>query len=446
LSLAAGVVAWASRENIGRQRDAAVAAQEHAQIEALVNRSLALRSTDRGAAALLAVEAYRRRPDARSLSALIGTFTAAPTFLGHQYLSGSKVDGAVVPGSSTAIVVVDDSDLAVLDLADGTLDHRFPPGAEGRSMLATSADGRLAARVSWTGDLETCEDPDPTSAAPCAVLNLYAVDTGRAVTGPLDIPFAPSGLALNADSSLVAIAGGADGASTWYRTGDGARVGDLPGLPTAEALRQERGEFRFDGTYDTAAVTFDPGGTLYISSMAGLVRAVDPATAEVVGSVEVPALSSESYLMTTPQGLLVAGGRDAIVAVDTVAMKTRWSLDTRGGVHPENCPWLAVAASTERLYCGNYYGVIQERELGTGQPTGTVLDPQQGSRSTCDLLGRPRADGLRRRGTGGVPLEARRQWSHHPPRRSGACGLRRLRCHRYKATRGIPPARRDGLR
>jgi WD40 repeat protein len=98
-----------------------------------------------------------------------------------------------------------------------------------------------------------------------------------------------------------------------------------------------------------------------------------------VGQVDVPALSSESHLATTPDGLLVAGGRDAIVAVDLASMTQRWAMDTRGSAHPENCPWLAVAPSSGRLYCGDYYGVIHERDLATGVPTGVLLDPQNGS-------------------------------------------------------------------
>jgi WD40 repeat protein len=60
-------------------------------------------------------------------------------------------------------------------------------------------------------------------------------------------------------------------------------------------------------------------------------------------------------------------------------MTPLWSIDTRGGAHPETCPWLTVAPLTSRLYCGGYYGVIHERDLASGQPTGVLLDPQNGS-------------------------------------------------------------------
>lgn len=57
-----------------RRGDDAQRAADQATIEALVNESLVLRSTDRDAAALLAVEAHRRWPDdPRTLSALVGS-------------------------------------------------------------------------------------------------------------------------------------------------------------------------------------------------------------------------------------------------------------------------------------------------------------------------------------------------------------------------------------
>ena len=56
-------------------------ASEAAAHEALVGRSLTLRSTNRSVAALLAVQAFRARTDHLSQSALLGSFTASPSFL-----------------------------------------------------------------------------------------------------------------------------------------------------------------------------------------------------------------------------------------------------------------------------------------------------------------------------------------------------------------------------
>ena len=57
-----GSVAAFQADRATSERDRALAAEAEAQVGALVNRSLALRSTDRAAAALLAVEAHRRAP------------------------------------------------------------------------------------------------------------------------------------------------------------------------------------------------------------------------------------------------------------------------------------------------------------------------------------------------------------------------------------------------
>ena len=89
----------AAEQEAQDQRDTARTAQEDARLDALISRSLALRSTNRAVAALLAVEAHRRRPDAESWSALLSTFTAAPGFAGYQYLPAEQfVTGALVPG------------------------------------------------------------------------------------------------------------------------------------------------------------------------------------------------------------------------------------------------------------------------------------------------------------------------------------------------------------
>ena len=38
-----------------------------------------------------------------------------------------------------------------------------------------------------------------------------------------------------------------------------------------------------------------------------------------------------------------------------------------------------MAPAADRLYCGNHFGVIEDRDLATGQRTGVTLDPQLGS-------------------------------------------------------------------
>ena len=74
-ALAAGLLAVDQGQSAAAQRDSARDSRELALHEALVSRSLTLRATNRAAAALLAVEAWRAREDALAESALLGTFT-----------------------------------------------------------------------------------------------------------------------------------------------------------------------------------------------------------------------------------------------------------------------------------------------------------------------------------------------------------------------------------
>ena len=113
--------------------------------------------------------------------------------------------------------------------------------------------------------------------------------------------------------------------------------------------------------------------------MAGPVRVLAPGTVQVTGTLEAPRMSSHNHVLATSDGRLVAAGDEAIVVFDTTTAAALWTVDLREGIHPEPCPSLAVAPTAERLYCGNHFGVIEARDLATGQRTGVTLDPQLGS-------------------------------------------------------------------
>ena len=364
--------ALAAEQEAQEQRDAARAAQHETQLDALISESLALRSTNRGVAALLAVEAYRRRPDAKAWSALLATFTAAPGFGGYQYVPADRfVTGALVPGASSAVVALDGGDLRLLDLTSGELDARFPPAPDGPvspSVVRVSDDGRFVAQL---GDVSL----DPASNA----LSVYEVATGRLVFGPLSAPFLAGDVAINADGSLVAVAGGADGALAVYRIADAQPVGVVPGLSRPE---------RVDLTRNTAAVDFGADGRLYHGSMLGPIRVVDPSTMNVIDSYQTPLLSSNNQLVVTHSGLLIATGDEATAAVDTTTDAIRWTIARPRGSNA--CSAIAVAEASGRFYCRTIFGSevrglvgrigrLEERELGTGRTTGVVLDPQEGT-------------------------------------------------------------------
>jgi DNA-binding SARP family transcriptional activator/WD40 repeat protein len=367
---AAGFVAF-----VGRQE--AREAQADALHEALVDRSLALRGTNRSVAALLAVEAYRRRPGARAWSALLGTFTADPTFMGHRYLPAEHLEGVVIPGTTAAIVALDGRRLRHLDLTSGTLDHRYPPAAadaEPDSVLRASDDGRFVAQLIATANRGGCSDLARLRATDnrgCAAFSVYEIATGRRVLGPVVPPFGPGDIAINADGSRVAVAGGFNGDVAVYRTADGRRTGVRAGLARPKDIDSG------NSLRDTAAVDFGPDGHLYLGSLAGPIRELAPTRLDVLRTFPAPPLSSQNHVVASGD-LLIAGGSDALVAFDLRSGSKRWTADLRG-VHPDPCPWLTVAASSKRLYCGNHFGVIEERYLSTGARTGVDRSPQLGA-------------------------------------------------------------------
>jgi DNA-binding SARP family transcriptional activator/WD40 repeat protein/energy-coupling factor transporter ATP-binding protein EcfA2 len=384
VATALGSFAVVQADRATSERDRALTAEQDAQVGALVNQSLALRSTDRAVAALLAVEAHRRAApdDPRAHSALLGTFTAAPGFIGylHVPVDGGPLAGAVVPGTSTAAVSANGHDLRMLDLDTGELDDRFPPLGDDEVALAdttysvvrVSADGRYVAHLVPTEAPQPCFELDVlrvTDDAGCAALVVYDVARGERVLGPVTLPIGPGDLAVNVDGSLVAVAGGYDGKVAVYRTGSGEPVGIVPGMPRPSDA---------PNVQDTAAVGFGPDGRLYVGSLAGPVRAVDPSSLAVTSSYDAPPRSTNNHLTVTQGGVLVGAGDANLVAIDTAAGAVAWSADIVIAGDPFPCPYFAVSELMGRFYCGDYYGTLVERELATGGRTGVRLDPQRG--------------------------------------------------------------------
>ncbi len=351
-------------------------ARSDARLEVLVNQSLAVRGGDRGLAALLAVEAHRLQPDARSWSALLGTFTAAPGFLGYRYVAGAQwLSGALVPGTSEAVIALNGEELRIVDLDSGDIEDRFAEAetVAGGSRLAVSDDGRVVAQFasrSGSGSCSSAESLAQTNGAGCAVLQVHEISTGRRLMAPVIPPFGVGQVTINSDGSVVAVTGGSDGDVAIYRSADAALVAVIDGLGPAGAD---------DERWAVAGADFGSDGRLYIGSIAGPIRIADPSTGAILDRWEAPRLSSNNHLVATPDGLLVAAGTEGIVAFDLADGSQRWNVDLRNGRHPEPCQWFAVNAPRDVFDCGNFFGVIEERSLRTGEPTGVLLDPQLGS-------------------------------------------------------------------
>jgi DNA-binding SARP family transcriptional activator/WD40 repeat protein len=366
----------------------AITGREDARLEALVNRSLSLRATDRGVAALLAVEAHRRSADARTWSALLGTFTGAPGFMGYQYVPDADgLSGALIPGTSKAVVAINGEGLRLIDRPTGEVSAPFNSAETEASWgtgdaswgtgLAVSDDGRYLAHYGAQDGSDACWSLDSLRATDdegCALLQVFELDSGRQIMAVVP-PFGLGKVAIGPDGSHVAVTGGFDGDLAIYRTSDAERVGVVEGVSRPAAA---------EDVFDVAGVAFGSDGRLFVGSMAGPVRVVSVATGEVLETWDAPPFSSSRRLEVTDAGRVVGAGRQGIVAFDSAGVQL-WMADLQDGRHPEPCPWFAVNGTRDTLYCGNFYGVIEERSLLTGAPTGVRLDPQQGSVGTMEV-------------------------------------------------------------
>ncbi|MGI8993777.1 MAG: BTAD domain-containing putative transcriptional regulator [Nocardioidaceae bacterium] len=405
VALIAGLAAIKSGKTAGQQRDAAQAAELRARHDALVSQSLSLRTTNRSAAALLAVVAYRQDPDALSSSALLGTFSAAPGFLGYHYVDAAgQLNGVLLPATDTAVVTDSTGQLQLLDLETGRLHGSFappPPHALEYTVLRTSADGRYVAALAFAPKAgQPCGYYDSlleNNGRGCSALSVYDVRTGKVVFGPVVPPFSGGDVAVNADGSMVAVAGGLDGDLAIYGVDAGPTpVGRLAGLSRPPDVFLWR---------DTAAVAFGRGDELYVGSMAGQVRQVDLSTMRVERRFSTPLLASHDNLVVTSDDRLIAVGDQAIVAVDLASGRRLWAADLRDRLFPEPCPFFALAEKVGRMYCGNYFGQLDERDLDTGERTGIRLDPQLGS--VGDLVAAHNGRELIAFGAGGSPVYSR---------------------------------------
>ena len=339
-----------------------------------MSESLTLRTTNRAAAALLAVEAWRARGDALAESALLGTFTSAPGFLGTRAMPYPTVQGATVPGTRDAILSSGNR-IHVVDLETGALGPAFDHSVADNALmqvLRVSGDGRRVAQLIFApasadvcGSYERLERDDGRG---CTLLTVFDIATRRPVFGPVPTPIQGGDLAIDHSGRLVAVTGGFDGDLTTYDVDRGVRLGVLPGLPRPEEAFNVR---------DTGAVAFDRSGRLYLGSMAGPVREVDPRTLEVRRTHDAPPMSTHNFLTVTPDGLVVGTGDEFLVAFRRNGSE-EWRVDLRGGTDINPCPTAAVAPAMDRLYCGNFVGEIEERDLASGQLTGVRRDPQGG--------------------------------------------------------------------
>ncbi len=320
----------------------------------------------------MAVEAHRRAPGTLANSALLGTFTADPTFVGNTYLPAEGgLFGTIVPGTQDAVVALDGKDLAIVHAGDDVVDRRFGAfngaHADLTNTVRVSRDGRRVAQLSERLTDHDCTETDvirSTDGAGCALLSVYDIESGRLLLGPIVPPLGPGDVDLNGDGSLVAVAGGFDGDVAVYRVDDGTPLGVVRRAPRPEEVQLH---------VDTASVAFGPDGRLYAGSLAGPIDVIDPTTVTVVDQFDAPQSYSHSHIVVGADGVVLAEGDEGIVAVDSKAGSTRWEA-ALPAANATPCAVITMASLRGTFFCANNYGKIDERDLASGRTTGRQLD------------------------------------------------------------------------
>jgi DNA-binding SARP family transcriptional activator len=308
-ALVTGAVAVWQRQRADHSGEVAAAQEREARLRAVVSDSLALRATDRDAAALLAVEAHRLSPTVATESALFSAFTGAPGLERIGHFQGRDADLAVFVDEDTVAITDLRGQIHLVDPARAREEATLPPlgDSDGRTWLSASKDGHWLA-AAWRPALA-----DETQAQ----LTVYDVGTRtpRFVTSGL--PFVPGSVAINADGSLVAISGGDEG-RTQIR--DGA-TGELRQEVLAIPRPSDAHLF-----VNTAAVLFAADGKLIVSSQAGPIRWIDPATGAETKRIDARPETSEYYLRLSPDG--------ASLMTDGWAGHMRYDVASGAGIWP----------------------------------------------------------------------------------------------------------------
>jgi WD40 repeat protein len=354
-----------------RQRREAQEQRRDAAISALVGDANALRSNRRDLAALLAVEAYRLRPDAESESALFGTFTAAP---GAEQVvrTGVSLDNRVRNADAVFLpdnnAVVFGDAYAGVHLVDlGTGEAATLPTLSDRpshSLLAVSSDGHYLA-TAWRQPL-----PEPE----LSILTVWDLETETRRFSPVEIPVRAGDLAISDDGSMVAVGGGIEMRALTF---DGAT-----GAALAEAERLVRPEDAGNQIV-TAAVRFLPDGRLLVGSQAPVLRIIDPRSGEQLERFDVPQESTHAFLGLAEDGQSIVGTgvRRSLGGGDI-----EWD-----GTSGDQCNSFVLAESIGELLCGEWSGRVIAFDLQTGAEIGARFDSQQGD--VCSLAVSP--DGRR---------------------------------------------------
>jgi serine/threonine protein kinase/DNA-binding SARP family transcriptional activator/WD40 repeat protein len=366
------------RQSAEEQRNSATKAEKQSRISTLAARSLAARATERDVAALLAVEAYRRSPNTESRSALIGTFTFDPGFLGFRKVPGlGSTVGVGIPGGSDALMTGYPiagkrgakpwGPPVRIDTITGKVKFRLASVSNDplqTMTVAVSTNGRYGVQHVVI---------DKSNITRSAVFDL--VDNKR--VGPnIDARITGrAGLAVNDAGTLLVVTSASDATALVFDARTGVRLALIPGPVEAPI------------SVASVAAGFGPDGLLYLGSTGKTLRALDPKTFRVLRTIAVPDHATGELQFSRDGSFFVTRGifndpstnlqRGVIALVDAKSGVPKWQLSGDRYRYGE-CAHFVFSEAHDRLWCGDYFGQITERALATGERMARVRQSQEG--------------------------------------------------------------------
>ena len=272
-----------------------------------------------------------------------------------------------------------DPPLRLVDLATGILGPPFEPIGPHDSdvKVAVSGDGGVA--VAFASQRVDFEPQPPEIVA-------FDISTGRAIGPRITVAssYAAFNIAVNGDGSQAAVAGGDDGVTQIFDLATGERLTAIEPAPDMQPSAFGR---------DTAAAGWAPDGRLYVGSSGTHLREFDPVTFELVRDIIVPMYATGGLLKFARDGeFVVARGvtegdgsqPGAVARVDLIDGSTTWTIPPSEYGFGQ-CDSVAFSEREDRLWCGDYFGLIRGRSLTTGELDGTSVEHQRGWLSSLDV-------------------------------------------------------------
>ena len=125
-------------------------------------------------------------------------------------------------------------------------------------------------------------------------------------------------------------------------------------------------------------VAFGAGDIAYLGTSKGPVHEVNARTLDVRRALAAPRGFTGARLLVV-DGILVAAGWSGRAAFDLRTGRRLWPIGAYREEAARGCRSLSASASLGRIYCGLVTGLVEERDIRTGELTGRErFDPQFG--------------------------------------------------------------------